>query len=183
MGTALARLSLFIIGALFAMSAAAQTLPAEVTRLRTAVEAVPGASEVSVGRVHPADIALEDLSLPGAFADLPAAALRRSGGARPGEVLISINFDITRGERGLKALEFLAWWVRDRARAGHDMQLRALARPPMAGGEVQLGQTLRFTIDWFLVPPSDDMADLLAALDEAANALEQMTRLYAGAFD
>lgn len=165
------------------MSAAAQTRPAEVTRLASPVEAIPGVAGVTVGRAYLPNIAVADLSLPGPYADLPIAALRRSDGAREGETLVSIDFGITRGERGLKALEFLAWWVRDRSRAGHDMQLRAIGLPPKAAGAPQLGQTLRFTIDWFLVSPSDDMSDLLAALDQAAGALEQMTSLYADTFD
>lgn len=160
----------------------AQNIPHEVLRLQQAVESVPGITAVEITRVYLPDLVLSDLSLPGAFADLPAAALRRSAGGRPDESLLSINFEITRDEIGLKGLEFLAWWSRDRARSGENIQLRANALPPMGNGTKQLGSTLRFTVDWFYENPSQDIGQLLRAMDEAAVSLETFTNLYADAF-
>jgi hypothetical protein len=57
-----------------------------------------------------------------------------------------------------------------------------LALPPMAGDHKQLGQTLRFTIDWFRVDATGDMRGVLRALDEKAQALELALRLYRPAF-
>ncbi|NLR99450.1 hypothetical protein HGP17_21735 [Rhizobium sp. P38BS-XIX] len=157
--------------------------PKEVARLTEAVKAIPGVTDAELGKVYLPHVAVSDLSLPGAYADLPAAALRRTNGALPEELLLSIGFSIERDEKGLKALEFLAWWTRDRARGGENMQLRALALPPMAANTKQLGQTLRFTIDWFYSNPSQDMGVVLKALDEAGASLEQATKIYRPAFE
>ena len=160
----------------------AQNLPPEVQHLKAAVEDVPGVLSAQIKRVYLPDLAPSDLSLPGEFADLPAAALRRSRGGSPDESLLSVHFEIARSESGLKGLEFLAWWVRDRARTGENIQLRALALPPMANNTKQLGTTLRFTIDWFYDNPSQDMAVLLQAMDDAASSIETFTGLYREAF-
>ncbi|MEL7258044.1 MAG: hypothetical protein AAFN80_09405, partial [Pseudomonadota bacterium] len=117
----------------FCTTATAQDLPEEVARLKQAVMAVPGIKTVGIGKLYLPDIAVSDLSLPGHFADLPIAALRRSNGALQDELLISIGFSIVPDESGMKAAEFLAWWVRDLSRSGDNMQLRAMALPPMAG--------------------------------------------------
>lgn len=164
------------------MQAAADGIPPEVQHLTQAVQGVPGISSVEVRRIYLPDLDIADLSLPGAFADLPAAALRRSDGGLPDESLLSINFEISRNESGLKGLEFLAWWARDQARSGHNIQLRTIALPPVRGGTKQLGKTLRFTIDWFYENPSQDMRVLLGAMEEAADSLESLTGLYNEAF-
>ncbi len=171
-------------GILFGMSiqVAADETPAEVTRLSNAVEAIPGVDEASVGNIYLPDISLANLSLPGTYADLPIASIRRSNGGLPDELLISIDFSITRDARGLKALEFLAWWVKDQSRGGENMQLRAIGLPPIAGKTVQLGDALRFTIDWFYVSPSQDMTEVLKALSRSASALEFDISLYEEAF-
>ena len=160
----------------------APALPAEVQRLISAIAGVPGVSSVGISRIYLPDLELSDLSLPGPYGDLPAATLRRSGGGLPEETLISISFEICRDEAGLRGLEFLAWWVRDQARAGHNVQLRAIGLPPMAGGAKQLGSTLSFSIDMFHENPAQDTALLLDALDDAAASAETFTRLYEQAF-
>ena len=160
----------------------APALPAEVQRLISAIAGVPGVSSVGISRIYLPDLELSDLSLPGPYGDLPAAALRRSGGGLPEETLITVSFQISRNEMGLWGLEFLAWWVRDRARAGHNVQLRAIGLPPMAGGTEQLGSTLSFSIDMFHENPTQDVALMLKALDDAAASAETFTRLYEEAF-
>jgi hypothetical protein len=148
-------------------------LPPEVARLTLAVYAIPGVSSVDVAKAYLPDIALSNLSLLGFFADLPAAAIRRTEGALPGELLISINFTISRDEKGLRALEFLAWWARDHARSGENIQLRAIALPPIAGTNVQLGETLKFTIDWFYINKSESVAEVMAEIERLAISLEK----------
>ena len=167
----------------FGATVAAQDLPEEVARLKQAVLAVPGVNTVGIGRQYLPDIAVSDLSLPGHYADLPIAALRRSNGALQDELLISIGFSITPDESGVKAVEFLAWWVRDLSRSGENMQLRAMALPPMVGEDVQLGETLRFTIDWFYIDPDEDVSRLLGAVDDMAASLDASLALYRKAFD
>ena len=156
----------------------AQNLPPQVQHLTQAIQNVPGVSSAEIRRVYRPDIAPSDLSLPGAFADLPAAALRRSKGGLPDESLLSLNFEISRDEMGLQGLEFLTWWARDRARSGDNIQLRALALPPMANNTKQLGTTLRFTMDWFYANPSQDMEVLLKAMDDAATSIETFADIY-----
>ena len=157
-------------------------MPAEVQRFVDAIAEVPGISSVGISCVYLPDLELSDLSLPGAYGDLPAAALRRSNGGLSEESLISLSFQIFRDEVGLRGLEFLAWWVRDRARSGHNVQLRAIGLPPMVGGATQLGSTLSFSIDMFHENPTQDMALLFKALDDAAASVETFTRLYEEAF-
>lgn len=156
--------------------------PAEVMRLINTVETIPGVEEANVGKIYLPDVNASDLSLPGVYADLPIAAIRRTNGGLPDELLLSIDFSIFKDQAGLKALEFLAWWVRDQSRSGENMQLRAIGLPPMAGETKQLGETLRFTIDWFYVNPAQDIDAVLKALDEASMGLEQAFDIYAEAF-
>jgi hypothetical protein len=160
----------------------AQGLPDEVSRLVTAVASLPGVSEAQVEKTYLPDVKVSELSLPGAYADLPIAALRRSKGALPDELLLSINFRIRKDESGLKALEFLSWWTRDQSRGGENMQLRAIGLPPVIGKDRQLGHTLRFTIDWFYANPSQDMSKVLAAIAGKAKSLEAAADLYRSAF-
>lgn len=164
------------------MTSNAQKLPAEVAALIEAVDAVPGVAEVEVTYIYLPDIDLETLRFPD-MADLPAAALRRSNGGLPEELLISITFRIERNETGLKGLEFLSWWVRDQARSGNNMQLRGLALPPNGGpAGIQLGRTLKFTIDWFLLNPSNHLKPILAALKEKSESVAFSLRIYRETF-
>ncbi|MEL7259010.1 MAG: hypothetical protein AAFN80_14360, partial [Pseudomonadota bacterium] len=62
-------------------------------------------------------------------------------------------------------------------------QLRAMALPPMVGDDVQLGETLRFTIDWFYTGPDEDVSLLLGAVNEMAANLEASLAFYRKAFE
>jgi hypothetical protein len=159
----------------------AQALPKEVTRLVAAVVAIPGITEAQVEKTYLPDVSVADLALPGANADLPIAALRRSKGALKEEILVSMNFRIQRNEAGLRALEFL-WWVRDQSRGGENIQIRPIALPPLVADKKQLGSTLRFTIDWFYSTSDQDLLKLLRALDDKAKALELLFSIYKTAF-
>lgn len=157
--------------------------PAEVVRLIAALTAIPGVTQAQLDNSYLPDVALADLSLPnGPHADLPIAALRRSNGALANEVLLSLEFRIQRNEAGLRAAEFLSWWVREQSRLGENMQLRTLGQPPMVAGEQQLGRSLRFTIDWFYTDTSEDMVNVLSAVGGKALALELATEMYKDAF-
>lgn len=160
-----------------------QDAPPEVVRLIAAITAIPGVTRAQLDNTYLPDVALADLSLPnGPHADLPIAALRRSGGALGNELLLSLEFRIQRNEGGLRAAEFLSWWVREQSRLGENMQLRTLGQPPMVAGEQQLGRTLRFNIDWFYTDTSEDMANVLSAIGGKALALELATEMYKDAF-
>lgn len=165
-----------------ATTSQAQGMPPEVSRLVSAVSSVKGTTSVEVDKTYLPEVNVTDLSLPGAYADLPIATLRRSKGALPEEQLLSINFRIERSEAGLKALEFLSWWVRDQSRGGQNMQIRSIGLPPIAGERKQLGSTLRFTIDWFYNSQTRSMQEVLAAMGEKAKELELAVKLYGAAF-
>jgi hypothetical protein len=160
----------------------AQNLPREVTQLVTAMKAIRGITGAELNKTYLPDIKVSDLSLPGAYADLPIAILRRSQGALAGELLLSVNFQIERNEAGLKALEFLSWWVRDQSRGGENMQIRSIALPPVIGNTTQLGKTLRFTIEWFYIDTSQDMQKVLNNISEKAKSIEFYTKMYGAAF-
>lgn len=160
-----------------------QDAPDEVVRLIAALTAIPGVTRAQLDNTYLPEVALADLSLPGGpYADLPIAALRRSGGALENELLLSLEFRIQRNETGLRAAEFLSWWVRDQSRGGENMQIRTLGLPPMVAGDQQLGRTLRFTIDWFYADTSEDMTNVLSAIGGKALALELATNMYKDAF-
>jgi len=157
--------------------------PPEVSRLVAAITSIPGVTWVEVEKTFLPNIAVADLSLPGSFAFLPIAALRRSNGALPQELLLSINFRIERSEAGLKALEFLSWWTRDQSRGGTNMQIRSVGLPPRVENTIQLGRTLSFTIDWFYAEPSEDIGKLLSAIDGIAKDIEFSITMYARCFE
>ncbi|MES2612167.1 MAG: hypothetical protein V4679_18085 [Pseudomonadota bacterium] len=159
-----------------------QDAPPEVVRLIAALTAIPGVTQAQLDNTYLPEVAVSDLSLPGPYADLPIAALRRSNGALENELLLSLEFRIQRNEAGLRAAEFLSWWVRDQSRGGENMQIRTIGQPPMVAGEQQLGRTLRFTIDWFYADTSEDTANVLSAVGGKALALELATNMYKDAF-
>jgi hypothetical protein len=159
-----------------------QDRPPEVAWLVSVVSSIPGVRECQLERIFLPEINVSDLALPGPIADLPIAAIRRTDGGLPEELLVSIDFRIERNEVGLKALEFLSWWVRDQSRAGANVQIRSIGLPPVVGNQKQLGTTLRFTIDWFYADPSQDIEKLLGAIGKMAKDLEQNLDFYRAAF-
>ena len=160
-----------------------QELPSEVEYFQKTIQSISGINDANITKVYLPEILVEDLSLPGFFADLPIAILRRSGGARKEELLITIDFKISRNEEGLKGLEFLAWWVRDISRAGTDIQLRAIGLSPLVGEQVRLGETLRFAIDWFYYSESQNMEVLLNEIGNLGKSLEESFKLHKDAFE
>lgn len=108
------------------------------------------------------------------YAMYPIPTLRRTGGGRPGEGFLQIEIYVSRDEDGWRAVEFLAWFFRDRARGGKINDFRAFSLPPIVGNDVQLGRTLRFLAELFDCDPTDgapmrmmeDLAtDLARAID------------------
>ncbi|MFT5525711.1 MAG: hypothetical protein ACI9HK_003681 [Pirellulaceae bacterium] len=156
--------------------------PPEVQKLHDAFGRLSGIEEVAIGVQGLDGITDRELTLAGEFADLPHATLRRSEGGLPNEVLVTatIRFDQEPGRDGWVALEFLAWWIRDLSRSGKTAQMRPLALPPVAY-EVQLGRTLKFAIEFFLVNETEDLTPALQALAEIADSLNSNIELYADA--
>lgn len=151
--------------------------PPEVDRLHAALESLPGLTEASSGIESLQGITGNHLRFPD-FAHLPHGALRRTDGGLEGEALIQTEFRIERSERGWRTLEFLAWFIRDQARSGELIQLRPFALPPMAGGEVQIGNTLHWQIDLFCPDTGEDLSPQLERVARIAEALETAVSLY-----
>ena len=149
-------------------------MPPEVLKLQNAVESIPGVVDVSVDKFDLSDIPEADFSLL-PYGDLPLGALKRTHGGLPHELAICVTFKITSDTKGLRALEFISWWVRDSARGGKPVQIRSLALPPI---DAQLGKTLRFSIDYFYSDAKQDMAKLLSEIGKLSQGLEESKRLY-----
>ncbi|MGV3720539.1 MAG: hypothetical protein ACO1SX_06475 [Actinomycetota bacterium] len=153
------------------------TNPPEIERLHQALASLPGVSDACSGIESLQGLTGDDLRFPD-IAHLPHGALRRTNGGLTGEALIQVEFHIAQTPIGWRSLELLAWFIRDQARAGAFIQLRPLAFPPMVGGHVQLGDTLRWQIDLFCPDTGDDLAPQLAEVARLAEALELAVRLY-----
>lgn len=110
---------------------------------------VPGVLRADTSITSLEDLPLEALSQP-ELAELPHAVLRRSPGITD-EALIQVEFEVEQTLAGWRALEFIAWAVKDMARGGELVQVRPVGLPPIAKGKIQLGETLRFVIDIFVM--------------------------------
>jgi hypothetical protein len=159
--------------------------PEEVASLENAFLSIPGISSASIGKHHYSkeEIAqLDGINFVGEYADLPIAMYKRSNGNLTNELLIYVEFTIERNEKGLKALEFISWWVRDLSRSGQNLQIRSIGLPPIADNNTQLGKTLRFWCEAYIVTNKEEMPLVLAKIGELANSLNNSRILYEGAF-
>lgn len=144
--------------------------PTEVAALRRVLQRLPGVSEVQVHPVNLSSLDPAELSLP-SMGDLPSGALRRSGGGLPGESVIQVWLNLARAPESWTTLEFLAWYVRDSCRAGDVAQMRVRGLAPRVGDQVQVGTTLLFVIEWFVISPEGDFESLLKRIREETESL------------
>jgi len=151
--------------------------PDPVQRLHDAIASLHGVRTVELGVQRIEDLSVHVLSLPGEFADLPHALIRRTKGGRKDESLVTATIVFEQSRTGWVALEFLAWWVRDLSRSGDHVQMRALALPPV-GYDTQLGRTLKFVIEWFFVDASEDGGPILQAVGKLAHSLQTSIEQY-----
>jgi hypothetical protein len=156
--------------------------PEPVQRLHDAINGLDGVSEVEMGIRSLDGLGVDVLSLPGEFADLPHALLRRTDGGLANELLVTAEVRFDQSFAGWIALEFLAWWVRDLSRSGDRVQMRPLALPPVGYG-TQLGRTLRFVIEFFFLNPEEDNGPVLARIGELADWLRTAIDQYAAALE
>ena len=154
-------------------------LPKEVAAFHAALERLAAVSDVSTGFKPLADYPPETYSLPAEFGDLPHALLRRTEGGLKDEAWANTEFCLSTDEAGWLTLEFLAWWVRDLSRGAEQIQMRPMALPPVAY-DVQLGRTLKFIIDHFVICP-DGPATALAVMQDRADSLNSSINTYAEA--
>jgi len=140
-------------------------LPPQVQILVDSISGLTGVAGCFCCPKPLADIEPSDLSLPGEFAELPQVAIMRTNGGGDNEVMIQTEVIFDRSPGAWVSLEFLAWWVRDWARSGHQIQMRPTALPPKAY-EIQLGRTLKFFIEYFLVEDTDSYDKTLEVAGE-----------------
>jgi hypothetical protein len=166
-------------------SAQAEGMPQQIINFEKAFKSVPGVQKVEIGKhFYPKNdvIKLDEVYFGGQYADLPIAMLRRTGGNLDKELLISVEFTIEANKRGLNALEFLSWWVRDLSRSGDNVQIRSIGLPPIAGENIQIGSTLRFWFEAYIVTEREDISLVVAEVSNLAESLVESKKLYEPAF-
>jgi len=153
--------------------------PVEVQELRRTLMRLPGIADVGVQPTSLVGLDVDLLRM-AALADLPSGALRRTGGGRTGESVIQVWIEMHKRPESWTTLEFLAWYVRDACRGGDEAQMRVRGLPPRVGDRVQIGETLRFVIEWFVIHPDGKVDGLLARIREETASLAQAMSIYGG---
>ena len=159
----------------------AMELPAQVQSLVDAISELPGVAGCFCRPKPLAEVEVDHLSLPGEFGDLPQAIIMRTDGGRENEVMIQAEVIFDRSPEAWLSLEFLAWWVRDWGRSGHEIQMRPMALPPKTY-EIQLGRMLKFFIEYFVVEDGDSYDKTLAVSGEMGESIAKNFELYAECF-
>jgi len=157
-------------------------LPHEVQALTDAIAELPGVVGCFVRPCPLTEFDPEHLSLPGEFGDFPQAIIRRTNGGRDGEVLLQTEVILDRSADAWLTIEFLAWWVRDWGRSGYDIQMRPMALPPKAQ-QIQLGRTLKFFIEHFVIETDDAYGKTLAITAEMAESIAENFEDYRECFE
>lgn len=156
----------------FAQEKMNENLPMEVNDFINALSSLKGVKKVNTSLQNISKITVEDLKLPSSYALLPHLAIRRTGGGKPNEALATFEFELEKEKKSWISLEFLAWWIRDLNRSGHEIQLRPLAFPPIEDTD-QLGNSLSFLIEIFIVEPEDDINKILEYVGTLAKSLNE----------
>ncbi len=162
------------------------SMPEEILRMESVFNSIPGISDVYIGNQNFTKEEFEEIAniyFPGVYADLPIALLKRTGGNLDKELLVNVEFRIDSTTTGLKALEFLSWWVRDLARSGENLQIRTIGLPPKHGDVVQLGETLRFWLEAYIVTEEEDIQLVLNEISRLADSLKENLVDYQDAFN
>lgn len=149
-----------------------ENYPEEVSKFIKALSSLRGVKEVSSSLQSVSEIKIEDLKLPSSYALLPHLVIRRSGGGKPHEALATFQFELEKEKTSWISLEFLAWWIRDLNRSGNEIQLRPLAFPPIKDSD-QLGNSLSFLVEIFIVEPEDDVNKILEYVGTLAKYLDE----------
>lgn len=160
-------------------------VPKQVTEFERALLSVPGIAFAEINHCNHSKnnvLFFKEHSYPAEFADLPIAMLNRTLGNLENEVLVFVNFGILRNELGLRGLEFLSWWARDLSRSGRNIQIRSIGLPPSIGNEIQLGTTLRFHFEAYLICESETMEPIFSQLEELTKSLKGNLEYYGNSF-
>jgi hypothetical protein len=151
--------------------------PYEIDQFLCALERLPGVSNARATMAVIQDIVDDDLVLPD-FADYPHGALRRTGGGLEDEAMIQFEFDVARSDAGWRTLEFLAWFLRDRARLGEAIQLCPFARPPRGRRSADSNDGLRWQIQFFCRGVAENIVPHLSTIAEIAAEIGRYARRY-----
>ena len=89
---------------------------------------------------------------------------------------------LDRSPQAWLTIEFLAWWVRDWGRAGHQIQMRPMALPPKAY-EIQLGRTLKFFIEYFVIEEGVSYAGTLQIAGQMGESIAENVESYKECFE
>jgi len=151
--------------------------PPQVAAFQDAISGLPGAYDVA-SRIHCLWGVTPEILCSADFGHFPHAAIRWAGGGREDQALAQFEFHLRPSPESWRSLEFIAWWVRDQARGGINIQLRPFALPPVVGQNIQFGHTLRFHIDLFCIAKGDDLAPVLATVQMLADDLKDTMEMY-----
>lgn len=151
--------------------------PIEIEDFQQALQQLSGIQDVCSGIDQLDGLQAVDLSLPD-YAHLPLAALLRTKGGLPNELMIQFEFTIDKSPESLVSLEFLSWFVRDQSRNGKQVQLRPFALPPQTAAGRQLGNTLKFHIDCFFEEATGSLQPVLEKIADMSKSLKLFTKLY-----
>jgi hypothetical protein len=156
-------------------------VPPEIISFAETASRVPGVVDIDIGLNWLEGIAVKDLSLPGEYALLPHLAIMRSKGGQKHEAVIRVEIIFEKSMAGWIGLEFLSWWVRDLTRSGLQVQLRPIAFPPQVGPRIQLGHTLKFYLEIFVIEKSGNPLEVAKQLREYEESLALSLRIYSEA--
>lgn len=151
--------------------------PIEIEDFHQALAQLIGIGNVCSGIDGLHGLPASDLSLPN-YAHLPLAALLRTKGGLPNELIIQFEFTIDKSPESLVSLEFISWFVRDQSRSGKQVQLRTFALPPQTAAGRQLGDTLKFHIDCFFEETTGSLQPVLDGIADMSKSLKLLTKLY-----
>lgn len=146
--------------------------PDEINDFHITLSTLAGIKDVCSGIDNLEGIKAADLSTT-EFSHLPIATLLRTNGGLTDELMLQFEFRIDRSPESLDSVEFLSWFFRDQARSGIKIQLRTFALPPETAQGKQLGQTLKFHIDYFF----DEMPETLQPILDKIRVLDDSLKL------
>jgi hypothetical protein len=153
------------------------SLPPAIEALTNVLLALPGVESVEAKHTPLEELDVADLGFV-PFGDLPHAAILRTKGGLRGEALGQVFVEFRPELESWRTLEFLSWQVRDSSRAGKRIQIRSRGLPPFIGGEIQLGTTLVFIIEFFVDGMDVDPQRLLKEIAEFAGDIQSSLKIY-----
>lgn len=151
--------------------------PEEIDLFQKTLESLKGIENVSSGIDNLEGIKGSDLG-DVSLSHLPLATLLRTDGGLKDEVILQFEFTLDKSSESLISLEFLSWFFRDQARGRELLQLRSFALPPKIGDRFQIGETLKFHIDYFIEDAPQSLQPILDKILNLNKALELFITLY-----